>query len=251
MLRDLCECSSLANPFAAQLLKGEAVPPAEGWKVIAEQDGEPAKGIKVERLDGYKGRAPGMIRCTTALPGSVPPRSVSNLMTNLELRSAWDPHAKIATAAQQFGADAEFKVRDAWISHTGTKSALGGLVSPRDFINYAIDCSVGEGRETVYCSVSQSIEHPDHPVTADAIRGEAVHSTMCYTPAPAGALTPDGQPAGWICEYIVQVELHGWLPRGPILSGTIDNMRDFLRYLAVCDWASVPEPEGGGGAQSQ
>ena len=49
-------------------------------------------------------------------------------------------------------------------------------------------------------------------------------------------------PAGdWTVEYIVQVELNGWLPRGPITSGTITNIRDFLRYLAAAetDWESI------------
>ena len=36
-------------------------------QLLSAEDAEPAKGIKVERLDGYKGRAPGMIRCTTNL----------------------------------------------------------------------------------------------------------------------------------------------------------------------------------------
>ena len=39
----------------------------------------------------------------------------------------------------------------------------------------------------------------------------------------------------WTVEYIVQVELNGWLPRGPITSGTITNIRDFLRYLSAAD----------------
>ena len=102
----------------------EAFNGARARQVLAAEDAEPAKGIKVERLDGYKGRAPGMIRCTTNLPGSVPPRSVSNLMTNLALRSVWDPHVKIATVAEVLGPDQEWAVRDSWISHTGVATVL-------------------------------------------------------------------------------------------------------------------------------
>ena len=54
-------------------------------------------------------------------------------------------------------------------------------------------------------------------------------------------------PAGdWTVEYIVQVELNGWLPRGPITSGTITNIRDFLRYLAAAetDWESISTRAG-------
>ena len=45
----------------------------------------------------------------------------------------------------------------------------------------------------------------------------------------------------WTIEYIVQVELNGWLPRGPITSGTIQNIRDFLRYLSApdTDWEGI------------
>ena len=247
MLRDLCECSAIANPYAAQLLK-EEVTPAEGWTVLAEADKEPAKGIKVERLDNWRDRKPGMLRCTTLLPGTVPPRCIAQLMDDLALRSVWDDHIRVAEVIEHIGAD-----ELAWsrkINRSGTKAALGGLVSPRDFLSYGIDASAGEGDQTAFFSVSQPTLRDDCPEPSDAIRGEAMHFSLSLVPAPDGATTASGEPAGWTCEYVVQVELNGWLPRGPILSGTIESVRDFLRYLAVCDWSTIPQPEGGGGART-
>ena len=54
---------------------------------------------------------------------------------------------------------------------------------------------------------------------------------------------PEG--GGWVCEYVVQVELNGWLPRGPIEGGTIDAIKDFLRHVGTLDFSSL---SGGGAA---
>lgn len=66
-----------------------------------------------------------------------------------------------------------------------------------------------------------------------AIRGEVLFFSLAWDRPSADA--------DWTVEYIVQVELNGWLPRGPITSGTIQNIRDFLRYISAADtdWESV------------
>jgi hypothetical protein len=55
-------------------------------------------------------------------------------MTNLALRSVWDPHAKIATAAEAIGPDEEWGVRDSWISHTGRSAVLNRSLEHRSIM---------------------------------------------------------------------------------------------------------------------
>lgn len=44
---------------------------------------------------------------------------------------------------------------------------------------------------------------------------------------------------GWVCEYTLQVELNGWLPRGPIEKGTIESIADYLNFTRGFDFTAI------------
>ena len=61
MLRDLCELSALAQHDREELGQGH-VEPVAGWRRVSDVEGEPAKGIKVEKLYGWRERKPAVLR---------------------------------------------------------------------------------------------------------------------------------------------------------------------------------------------
>ena len=66
------------------------------------------------------------------------------------------------------------------------------------------------------------------------------HIRHLATLALQTGLGEQGQvPGGWVVEYIIQAELNGWLPRGPIESGTIGSIVGYLRFLASFDFSAV------------
>ena len=62
-------------------------------------------------------------------------------------------------------------------------------------------------------------------------RGKTLYYSLIFVP----------HEDGWLCEYMVQVELMGWLPKGPIEAGTVDATREFLDYVAGYDFAQLEE----------
>lgn len=232
------------------------------WSRYAAEDAEPAKGIKVEKLEGWKGRKPPVIRCTTTIPASVPRPLWIALMDDLALRQVWDDACALTHRVATFEGDELANERS--INHTQTKPVLGGLVSPREFLSFGVERALESGN--TFINVSVPVEHLDYPECAPYLPG-----CQCSPIAPCSVLNCDeavtrrtfvhrgkhairGQvlffsltwdrpsaDADWTVEYIVQVELNGWLPRGPITSGTIQNIRDFLRYISAVetDWESI------------
>ena len=135
MLRDLCELSALAQHDREELGQGH-VEPVAGWRLVSDVQGEPAKGIKVEKLYGWRERKPAVLRCTTTMPSSVPPALVPQLMSNLALRVIWDKNIARTDQVVDIGPEGEGGADSRSINYSATKSALGGLVSPRDFVSY-------------------------------------------------------------------------------------------------------------------
>ena len=229
MLCDLCELSAIAHPHASAIV-GDAscsVDLTTGWKEISAVQAEPAKGIRVERLDGWRGRKPAVLRCTTSAPGCIDPQNVSKLFDQLALREKWDENIAVTERVEQLGADG--LAGDRYINRTQTKSALGGLVSPRDFLSYGIERAISADEAAgcqYYFLVSQPCRHPSYPPNDSAIRAQAMHFSLSFVREAAHINE-------WTVEYIVQVELNGWLPRGPILTGTINSIKSFLRHLST------------------
>ena len=129
------------------------------WSRYAAEDAEPAKGIKVEKLEGWKGRKPPVIRCTTTIPASVPRPLWIALMDDLALRQVWDDACAVTHRIATFEGDDLASGRS--INHTQTKPVLGGLVSPREFLSFGVELAL-EGGNT-FINVSVPAEHHEYP----------------------------------------------------------------------------------------
>eukprot|EP01043_Picozoa_sp_COSAG02_P045721 COSAG02_NODE_4211_length_5625_cov_8.798950_5_plen_233_part_00 len=125
----------------------------------AAEDAEPAKGIKVEKLEGWNGRKPPVIRCTTTIAASVPRPLWSALMDDLELRQVWDDACAVTHRIATFGGDDLASGRS--MNHTQTKPVLGGLVSPREFVSFGVERALAGGN--TFINVSVPAEHHDYP----------------------------------------------------------------------------------------
>ena len=236
MLQELCALSAVAAPHAAALLGGGAAaaaaatsPPA-AWELYSAEGDEPAKGIKIEKARGWRGRKPVVLRMTTTLPASVVPKLVDHLqgVPDIRLREAWDINFAAGAVLQDFPSDELCDGRD--IVYNATKRALGGLVSPRDFITLRVHKQLADGS---YFCVARACEHPSKPPTKEPVRAQTQYFSLCFLPAEDGS---------WLCEYTVQVELNGMLPRGPIEKGTIDSTKTFLRFVAQFDYSTLEQP---------
>ena len=125
VIRDLLGLSCLAQQRADSLLPAAAAggsaaaPDPAQFELHAAEDAEPAKGIKVEKLEGWRGRKPPVIRCTTTIPASVPRELWPALMDVLALRQVWDDACALTHRVASFEADALASGRS--INRTQTK----------------------------------------------------------------------------------------------------------------------------------
>ena len=132
--------------------------------------------------EGWRGRKPTVIRCTTTVPSNaardlMDPRTVlACVMDDLALRQVWDDACALTGRVQSCGPDDLADARN--LNRTQTKPALGGLVSPRDFISVGIDRALESGN--TFLSVSQPCEHSDFAEGKDAIRGQVSRTNLIY-----------------------------------------------------------------------
>jgi hypothetical protein len=242
LLRELCELSAVAGAEAESLLGGGEVARGgcEGWVLHSAEAEGPWKGVRVEKLRGYKRRRSTVLRLTTRMPATVQPHLVRPLNINLGLRRKWDANIGEVAMLQDFGADALCERRQIVVNVT--VPALGGMISPREFVTQIV--STGTTAAGSHFDVSRACEHKARPAATDraATRGETQYYSLSFTPLSRADSTWQGQgQGGWLCEYIVQVELNlpSYLPRGPIERATIDAAVRARLLLSLLLWSRV------------
>ena len=62
---------------------------------------------------------------------------------------------------------------------------------------------------------------------------------LTYTVAPYSLIAPPFLGVVFGCCYWRQVELNGWLPRGPIEKGTIESIADYLNFTRGFDFTAI------------
>ena len=110
------------------------------------------------------------------------------------------------------GAEGEGGADSRSINHSATKSALGGLVSPRDFVSYGTippiptppcrsdewpGSGAGVDKRTktgAFFNISQPCEHAAHPESGAAIRAQAQHYSLAFRPSDPPATTNNNSP---------------------------------------------------------
>jgi hypothetical protein len=110
-------------------------------------------------------------------------------------RRDWDESIHpSATVLQQLAEDMR-------ITLDVTKSAAGGLISEREFVNLA----VWKWSDDLYCQVGASTSFP-HPPTKGIVRG------IVY---PSGC-TLERSGDDWLFTYVVHVNLNGWIAKSVV-----------------------------------
>eukprot|EP01121_Diplochlamys_sp_Union-15-3_P000670 TRINITY_DN1055_c0_g1_i1.p1 TRINITY_DN1055_c0_g1~~TRINITY_DN1055_c0_g1_i1.p1 ORF type:complete len:226 (-),score=40.06 TRINITY_DN1055_c0_g1_i1:81-731(-) len=120
------------------------------WKKVSSK-----KDITVEELSGYEHpfyRSVGIV--------NIPLQAIMNGYGKPEYRLKWDVNLELFKIVEVLPSKDE-------IIYTKSKAVLGGVVSPRDFVQFR---SVKQ-KENLWKTYSTSVEHKDVPPISAAVRG--------------------------------------------------------------------------------
>ena len=201
---------------------------------------------KVSNSPDTKDKKNPMIWCSeTVLPGS--PRFVYESLMDPRHRTQWDQQL---SAFRRIVVDDAFP--DIYIMHNSTKPAVGGLISPRDFVDL-VTVHEFENKVTGYQSLHftmHSIEREDIPKQKGHIRANLV---MCGTlferlsdeeieemKLPKLMVSVDGngdekkkkQQCEWTkMRYIIQTDIKGWIPQSVINLAMSQSNNEIMNNL--------------------
>ncbi|EGD80382.1 hypothetical protein PTSG_10634 [Salpingoeca rosetta] len=206
---------------------------AQGYQTVKD-DGV----VHMERLAKRELKAAGVehkvecIRLTTVV--DIPPSEATRLLNDYEVRKTWED-----TLTKESRSDVVVLERDnqtVQVIRTLSNAALGGLISPREFIDLAWTEVQDDGSILHF---AQSIDHPDFPHTKGFVRGVNFPCGMLYEPVPAS--NDDDDDNGGDGEgdkhtrtkltYIIHSDVGGWLPASLVFKGTTTTMWTILQSL--------------------
>ena len=164
----------------------------------------------IQRIDKWMGRKPPLIKFVAKMQIGEDPLSVLRLLNDFAIRKQWDPNCAFLRVVSKW--EGEAWGGDCAVTTMGTNPALGGVISPRDFVSCGITRKAAVSCECSF-SCATGFEHSDLPAQKGFTRGQTQFWAMVWVPDE----TEKGQ---YTVTYFVQCELNGWLPGRLVTQGT-------------------------------
>eukprot|EP00043_Microstomoeca_roanoka_P002901 m.41259 g.41259 ORF g.41259 m.41259 type:complete len:235 (+) comp11802_c0_seq3:97-801(+) len=184
--------------------------------------------VRMERLERKELKRAGLddkadvIKLTTII--DVSPREAAHLLNDYEVRKTWENTLTKESRSDVLQLERDDGRQVLQVIRTLSNPAMGGLISPREFIDLAMTTYKEDG--SVF-HVAQSILHPDFPVTQGFVRGTNFPCGMYYDVLADEASTK----LKTKITYIIQSEVGGWLPASLVFKGTTTTMWNIMQCL--------------------
>ena len=186
------------------------------------------------------------IRLRTTLP--VPPAEACRLLNDYEVRKMWEDMLTKESRSDVVLLEREKETMQ--VIRTLSNQAMGGLISPREFVDLGLTQHREDGS---ILHIAQSIDHPDFKPTKGFVRGVNFACGMIYAPVRRnsagddsngdkraegdestkgeGAGEGEGEVVGTHVTYVIHSDVGGWLPASLVFKGTTSTMWGILQQL--------------------
>ncbi|PNF43454.1 hypothetical protein B7P43_G11487 [Cryptotermes secundus] len=184
------------------------------WRMLNSPDWK----LERETAEGdtvYSKKMPhvGKVLKLTGIVDFPPDQLLNELFSNVENIPNWNPSILEVRTVQVIDAHTD-------INYQVAKEAGGGIVSSRDFVILRH----WEMRDQCYISAGISIKHPNVPPVKQYVRGD--NGPTCWVMRPIA-----GDENRCIFQWLLNVDLKGWLPHSVVESALTTTMLDHLRYM--------------------
>ena len=180
-----------------------------------------ASVVELEQvLPDWKGRGVQVLKWNASLHLGDNPQLFFDMLDNMELRTKWDKNMESMEHSDMLPAlDGRAKVH---VSVTHTKSAMKGLVSPREFCSCILEIREKDFLANAAHGLGRRLPSK-YPPLSSHVRG-AMHFWGCMlkrNPSRDGV---------WDMTMCMQVSVNGWVPSGPVMSETMKLQKRFFVF---------------------